>query len=216
MWYYVIHRQIERFRKEGMAVNRKLAAGVAVTVAVASIATNLAFQPEELLHSHTYLENHIRYVQEDDGDGTLFEYTEQEKLGKKDQLRLWLLKLPVPVKALFLLPLWALGAVPVALGTALAGALSPIWAQLLGFVLEAGLLTGVFCLVYKLIFPKRKLRELFRKKNRRWILAGAAALTAVNFALSVAWPGWSPSGRSWRPQRPSASCASSGGGSAES
>ena len=173
-------------------MNKKAAAGVAVAVAVASVATNLAFQPDELLHDHAYLESHTRYIQmDDDGDDTLWEYTEPEELGKKDQLRTWLLKLPVPVKALLLLPLWALGALPVALGTALGSALSPVWAQVLGFVLQAALLVGVFALVYKLIFPNRKIKELFSRKNRRWLLLGAAALTIVNFALSCAWPGWS-------------------------
>ena len=45
-------------------MNKKVAAGVAVTVAAASIATNLAFQPDELLHDHAYLEAHTRAMHE--------------------------------------------------------------------------------------------------------------------------------------------------------
>ena len=172
-------------------MNKKLAAGVAVTVAVTSIAANLAFKPEEPLHDPGYWEIRTRYVEPGDEEDAAVEYTEPEELGRRDRLRIWLLKLPVPIKALFLLPLWALGALPVALGTALVSALSPVWAQALSFVLQAALLLGVFCVVYKLIFPKRKLKELFSRKNRRWLLIGAAALTVVNFALSCAWPGWS-------------------------
>ena len=172
-------------------MNKKVAAGVAVTVAVASIATNLAFQPDELLHDHAYLESHTRYMQMDDQGEYEIEYTEPEELDEKDSLRTWLLKLPVPVKALLLLPLWALGAIPVAVGTGVLSALSPIWAQVASFLLQAAVLLGVFCAVYKLIFPDRKLSELFQKKNRRWLLLGALALTGVNFALSVAWPTWS-------------------------
>ena len=171
-------------------MNKKLAIGAAVTVAAASIAANAAFQPEELLHSAAYLEAQTKYVQEGELGQGVIEYTEEEQLGKADLLRAWLIRLPVPVKALVLFPLWVLGALPVALGTSLFSALSPVAAQLLGFVLQAAVLVGLFCLVYKLIFPDRKISELFKKKNRRWLLLGAAFLTAVNFGLSLAWPGW--------------------------
>ncbi len=172
-------------------MNKKVMAGVAATVAVASIATNLAFTPDELLHDQAYLESHTRYIQLDDQGEYEIEYSEPEELGRKDTLRTWLLKLPVPIKALFLLPLWALGAVPVAVGTGIFSALSPIWAQVVSFLLQAGVLVGVFCAVYKLIFPNRKIRELFQKKNRRWLLLGAFGVTALNFILAAAWPGWS-------------------------
>lgn len=172
-------------------MNKKVAAGVAATVAIASIATNLAFTPDELLHDQAYLESHTRYMQMNDQGEYEIEYSEPEELGRKDSARTWLLKLPVPIKALFLLPLWALGAIPVAIGTGIFSALSPIWAQAVSFLLQAGVLVGVFCAVYKLIFPNRKVRELFQKKNRRWLLLGALGVTALNFILAAAWPGWS-------------------------
>ena len=171
-------------------MNKKIAAGVAVTVAAASIATNLAFQPDELLHDEAWLETHTRFVQTQDDEGDAIEYTEPEELGKKDLLRLRLLKLPVPVKALLLLPLWILGALPAALVTGLASAASPILAQLLAVVLQAAILLGVFCAVYKLIFPERKLRELFQKKNRRWLILGAVLIVLADFGLSLVFDGW--------------------------
>lgn len=172
-------------------MKKKVAAGVAATVAIASIATNLAFTPDELLHNQAYLESHTRYIQMDEQGEYEIEYSEPEELGKKDSARVWLLKLPVPIKALILLPLWVLGAIPVAIGTGLVSALSPIWAQIMSFVLQAAVLVGVFCVVYKLIFPNRKITELFQKKNRRWLLLGALGVTTLNFVLSAAWPGWS-------------------------
>lgn len=172
-------------------MKKKVAAGVAATVAIASIATNLAFTPDELLHNQAYLESHTRYIQMDERGEYEIEYSEPEELGKKDSTRVWLLKLPVPIKALILLPLWVLGAIPVAIGTGLVSALSPIWAQIMSFVLQAAVLVGVFCVVYKLIFPNRKITELFQKKNRRWLLLGALGVTTLNFVLSAAWPGWS-------------------------
>jgi len=172
-------------------MNKKVAAGVAVTVAVASVATNLAFQPDELLHNDAYLENQTRYVQMDDQGEYEIEVTEPEDPAKKDVLRTWLLRLPVPVKALVLLPLWLLGALPVAIGTSLFSAVSPVLAQIVGFLLQAAVLVGVFCAAYKLLFPNRKISELFKKKNRWWLILGALAVTGVDFGLSLVWPGWS-------------------------
>lgn len=172
-------------------MKKKVAAGVAVTVAAASVATNIAFTPDELLHSAAYLDSHTKYVESGELIDQAIEYIEPEELSRADSLRVWFLKLPVPVKALFLLPLWAIGAIPVAIGTGLLEGVSPILAHIASFLLQAGVLVGVFCAVYKLIFPNRKVTELFtKKKNRRWLLAGAFGVTAANLILSVAWDGW--------------------------
>ena len=92
------------------------------------------------------------------------------------------------VKALILLPLWALGAIPVSLVTALAG--STVVSTLLNFVLQGGVLAGVFCLVYKLLFPQKKIRSLFRRRNLKWLVAGSGAAVGVNWVLSEIWTGW--------------------------
>ncbi len=169
-------------------MNKKVAAGVAVTVMAASVATNVAFEPQELIHSADHLASHTEYaetVQEGD-TRVLASYSEAEHISLADAARGWFIRLPVAVKAVFLLPLWALGALPVAIGTALA----PVWVQVLGFALQAGVLIGVFCLVYKLIFPKRKVRELFKKKNFKWLFMGAVTVTAANMLLAQVWTGW--------------------------
>ena len=173
-------------------MNKKVAAGVAAAVAAASIATNLTFDPDELVHSAQYLDSHTRYLQTSELAEMELEYTEPEEPSRADQLRTWLIKLPVPVKSLFLLPLWALGAIPVAIGSAALGAVSPILSGILSFLLNAGILFGVFCLVYKLIFPERKISELFKnKKNRRWLLFGVIAVTGTDMLLNMFWSGWS-------------------------
>ena len=51
-------------------------------------------------------------------------------------------------------------------------------------------MAALFCLAYKLLFPKAKLRELFRKKNIKWFLLAALALTAANVLLGELWDGW--------------------------
>jgi hypothetical protein len=172
------------------ATKKKVAAGVAVTVAIASVLTNLLVEPDELLHSAQYLENHTRYMEQNQQEEFEIEYTEPEEPTRVDTVRSWIIRLPVAIKALILLPLWAIGAIPVAIGTGVFSALAPIWAQVVGFLLQAGVLAGVFCLVYKLIFPNRSVKELFKKKNFRWIILGAITVTLANFLLGQVWVGW--------------------------
>ena len=173
-------------------MNKKAAAGVAAAVAAASIAVNLTFEPDELTHSAAYLDSHTRMMQSGDIAEAEIEYTEPEELSRQDTLRTWLIKLPVPVKALFLLPLWAIGAIPVAIGTAAFSAFSPIMARIFSFILNAGILFGVFCLVFKLLFPDKKISELLKnKKSRRWLLAGVIAVTGADLLLAQFWSGWS-------------------------
>ena len=171
-------------------MNKKIAAGVAATVAVASIATNMLVDPEELVHSAEYLSSRSQAVAvEPEGDYDITVEEEAEKT-RADAVRAWIIRLPVVVKTMFLLPLWALGAIPVTIGTAVFTAMAPIWAQICGALLQIALLIGAFCLGYKLVFPKKKVRDLFKKKNFKWLLLGSGMVTMANFVLTTAWTGW--------------------------
>ena len=169
-------------------MNKKIAAGVAASLLAASVATNVAFDPAELVHSADYLARHTELAQtvSAGNSNVIATYTEDGVLSRADQVRAWFIRLPVALKATILLPLWGLGALPVAIGTALA----PIWGQVLGFLLQAGLLIGLFCAIYKLLFPKRKVKELFKKRNFKWLAIGAVTITGVNVLLGQVWAGW--------------------------
>lgn len=176
--------------KGGRRMNKKIAAGVAATVAAASIATNMLVEPEELVHSAEYLAARTQAVAvEPEGDYDITVEEEAEKT-RADAVRAWIIRLPVVVKAVFLLPLWALGAIPVTIGTAVFTAMAPIWAQICGALLQIALLIGAFCLGYKLVFPKKKVRDLFKKRNFKWLFLGAGTVTMANFVLTTAWTGW--------------------------
>lgn len=164
-------------------MKKKTAAIVVGSAAVLSLGAgvNQNFEAEELLRSAAYLE------QSGEADYALH-YTEEGELSRADRLRAAVIRLPVAVKALLLLPLWALGAIPVSLVTALAG--SSVVSAIGGFVLQAAVLTGVFCVVYKLLFPHKKIKNLFRKRNIKWLLAGSGAAVGVNWVLSEIWTGW--------------------------
>ena len=166
----------------------KVAAGVAAAVVAAGTAVNVAFDPQELIHSADYLSGHTQIVQaaKQSGETVLATYPDEEHISLADAARGWFIRLPVALKAAILLPLWGVGALPAAIGTALA----PVWAQVLGFLAQAGILVGLFCGVYKLLFPGKKLKDLFKRKNLRLLFAGALVITAVNVLLGQLWAGW--------------------------
>lgn len=164
-------------------MKRKTAAvvGLSAVALGLGVGVNASFTPEELLHT-------TEYLREEGAVDYSIHYTEMGELSRADSIRAAIIRLPVAVKALLLLPLWALGAIPVALATALAS--SPIWSAILGFVAQAGVLLGVFCLVYKLLFPNKKLRDLFKKKNLKWLLLGAGGVVVGDWVLAQVWTGW--------------------------
>ncbi len=164
-------------------MKKKTAAIVGVSAAVLSVSAgvNEGFEAQELLQSAAQLEESGDYSYS-------ITYTEEGELSRADSLRAAIIRLPVAVKALILLPLWALGAIPMAIVSGLAGA--GVWSVLLNFVLQTGVLAGVFCLVYKLLFPQKKLKNLFKRRNLKWLLAGSGAAVGVNWVLSEIWGGW--------------------------
>lgn len=169
-------------------MDKKVKAGVAAAVVAAGVGVNQVFEPSELTHdvtepAHTQIEENVLTQPE---ETVVAAYTEERRMGRADRARAWFLRLPTAVKAAVLLPLWCIGAVPAALITAL----TPFWRALLGLGLHAAVLAGLFALVYKLLFPQKKLRELFRKRNLKWLALGAMLLTAVNVLLGQLWAGW--------------------------
>ncbi len=72
-----------------------------------------------------------------------------------DRLRRFFFAQPSILRGALLLPLWALGKALLALFGALLSALHPIWQALLGVLLNAGLVFGLFALVFKLLFPDK-------------------------------------------------------------
>ena len=102
----------------------------------------------------------------------------------KDRLRGFFLRSPSAIRALVLLPLWCAGTAILSLSGLLIQALAPVWKILLMFILEAGLLFGLFAFVYHLIFPNRPVRNLFKKENLFPLLFSAAFLAATDYILS--------------------------------
>ena len=109
-----------------------------------------------------------------------------------ERLRARFLSAPSVLRGLALLPFWAAGKALLTLLSALFSALSPVWQVLLSVLLNALLLFGLFMLVYKLLFPKKKLRDLLTKRNILLLAGGSLLLAAADAALSAFWKDYRP------------------------
>jgi len=98
------------------------------------------------------------------------------------------LKLPLWVRTCVLLPLWAVGSlVLVLLSGVYRVVLAPVLSHILGYILCAAIMLGVFVLTMKSIFPDMPLKKILRWKNIRWILLGAAVLKLLDIFLPLFW-----------------------------
>lgn len=115
---------------------------------------------------------------------------------KRDRLRArlrgWFLAKPSVLRGVVLLPFWAIGKVLLLLFSALFAALSPVWQILLGVLINALLLFGLFALVYKLLFPNKRLRDLFTKRNIALLAVGSLVLAAADAILRAVWEDYRP------------------------
>lgn len=99
---------------------------------------------------------------------------------------------PSILRGVILLPFWAAGKALLALLSVLFTALSPVWQVLLGVLFNALLLFGLFALVYKLLFPNKRLRDLFTKRNILLLTAGSLLLSATDAVLRAFWEEYRP------------------------
>ena len=99
---------------------------------------------------------------------------------------------PSILRGVILLPFWAAGKALLALLSVLFTALSPVWQVLLGVLFNALLLFGLFALVYKLLFPNKRLRDLFTKRNILLLAAGSLMLSAADAVLRAFWEEYRP------------------------
>lgn len=165
----------------------KLAAGMAAVTLAAGVGVHRNLSPDELLRQSqtpvSQVEQAPEYLEPTE---ILAEAEEPERMSRRDQLRVGFIRRPTLAKSAALLPLWAVGAVPSALVTAT----GPVWTLLGGLLIQFGLLAGLFALAYKALFPHKKLRELFRRKNWKWLFLGAFTVTAANVLLAQLWSDW--------------------------
>ncbi len=110
----------------------------------------------------------------------------------RDKLRRLFLAQPSIVRGIVLLPFWAIGKVLIGFLSLFFTALSPVLQILLGFVLNAVLLFGLFLVVLKLLFPNLRLRDFLTRRNILLLLAGSLILSAADTVLKLFWEDYRP------------------------
>ena len=118
--------------------------------------------------------------------------TPAQKERLRDKLRRLFLAQPSIIRGVVLLPFWALGKVLIGLCSLLFTALSPVLQLILGVLLNALLLFGLFLLMLKLLFPSLKLRDFLTKRNILLLVAGSLLLSLTDTVLKMFWADYRP------------------------
>lgn len=120
--------------------------------------------------------------------------TEQDESGEtrrrggvRAALRTRVLRLPLAVRLLVVLPLWALGSVLFAAAGAAWPLIAPALGRIAGFALLLALLFGSFLLAAKAVFPDLPLKKILNRRSLTGLLLGAAALSVADAVLLAAW-----------------------------
>lgn len=118
------------------------------------------------------------------------ESEEMRRRGVRAALRQRILRLPLAVRLLIVLPIWALGGAILAVLGALWPLLSPVLGKLAGFALAAALLAGAFLSAAKAVFPDLPLKKLLSRHSLAVLLLGAAGLMIADAVLPAVWDGY--------------------------
>lgn len=132
--------------------------------------------------------SHVCVVEGTEHRSYILETDRYEPYTLRERICVRMQSLPLPVRALVLLPLWGAGELLITLLTTLWN--SPVGQIVLHFLLEAALLIGLFVLVWRLLFPNVPVRKLFSRKKLPWLIGGALLITVADALLRYYWEPW--------------------------
>lgn len=187
---------------------RKAAVGVVAAAASASVLVGGAFDsPADLLSADSDDDNgsptpvvHTLAAQTadlvDDASGNASDDEDEERRQRFPAVRRWMLSLPVGVRALIGVPLWAAGwAITAGLSLLWNAALAPIGGRILAWVLAAIAAVLVFALTARALFPNVPWKKILRPRNILLVVIGMAFLGATDTLLSIFWKDYPPIGQ---------------------
>ena len=187
---------------------KKAAVGVVAAAASASVLVGGAFDsPADLLDAdsdddtgaptpvvHTLTAQRADVA--DDGGVASDEDEDSQRRQRFPAVRRRILGLPIGVRALVGVPLWAAGwAITAGLSLLWNAALSPLGSRILAWVLAAVAAVLVFALTAKAIFPNAPWKKLLRPRNVLIVLLGMALLGATDTLLNIFWEDYPPIGQ---------------------
>ena len=127
----------------------------------------------------------------DGGDAAAQADDEEKRRGVKGALRSIILKTPKSIRAVFGIPMWAVGCALIALFNAVLSALlSPVLAALLGWVLTAAVI--LLCIVgtVKTVLPDVPMKKILNKNTILIVVCGVAFFAAADSILPLVWTGY--------------------------
>ena len=190
--------------KEKKHEARKKAARTAVTLTasagllIGGLFSSPAALPdeEELLPGPVYADDADPGSGDDAGEELLPDEEDGEDehsapAGARARLRQKLLQLPLILRLLVLLPLWAVGWLIQTGATALWSLLlGPVLGKALGWLLLLAALIGAFLLAAKTVFPDLPLKKLLKRRSLLGLVLGALLLGVADCALPFVWDGY--------------------------
>jgi len=106
--------------------------------------------------------------------------------GVRAILRERILRLPLLVRLLVVLPLWGVGSVLIAAASSAWPLIAPVLGKLAGWALLLALLALAFLAAVKTAFPDLPLKKLCSRRNLAALLLGASALGAADAVCAAA------------------------------
>ena len=191
----------QNVKKNGGIRKTLLKGGTASLLGLSITIAGLFGTPEELIRQQTISQLHnpeaveMMIEEEDPGSDEDLRKKAETRPEKKgffqkitEAAKQMLYKVPVPVRAIAGLPLWAVGSgILYTLSGLYSAVLAPVLSHIIGFALCALILLAVFTLTMKTIFPNMPLKKILRKRNIIRVLIGAAVLKAADIVLPLFW-----------------------------
>lgn len=173
-----------------MDKKKAAAATMAGMIAASGAAIDGAFDSPSDILRNDQPEPVVQNVQADGGSDAADQDADKSRKSAKKQgtLQEKILELPLAVRVIFVVPLWAIGHVTVMGGELLFAALSPFLDGVLSFLTLALVMFIVFVLGVKLMFPDIPLRRIINRRTIRGVLIAAGLVFAADFVLPLAWP----------------------------
>ena len=167
------------------------AGAAAAVVAAASVAVAGAFSsPAAILDDEDKPSAYVERAEAEESspesspDDTEDE-EEKKKPGLKAAIRNKLLSLPLAVRTLLLVPMWAIGTGIIFLLGGLWSVLSPALGKLLGAVALAALVYGIIALGLKALFPNMPIKKLINRKTLPAVCIAGAVAAALDVILPL-------------------------------
>ena len=184
--------------KAAMNARNAVVKGASALLVALSLLTSAAFNaPADILDEHpdTHVSNPPivmdidEYVNTDVDDDDDADEQKSSKLGVMARFRQAVLSLPSPVRLLIITPLWLIGTGLMTLITSVWNTLfaSPLGAFIASFAIGFAVLTGLFAVTAKTLFPDVPLRDILTKRNVLILAVGAVILSGLDAAMPLFW-----------------------------